>query len=99
MKADEARNRSLNATNSIEVEKYMVELYKSVAQAADKGSTSIRSPFQIFHNPEIQLKYPTVQMIELICKRLTRDGYKVVDLPDEDPGHPCSGPYTKISWK
>lgn len=44
-------------------------------------------------------EYPNSDMQSAIKREIERLGFKWIEHPDPDPGHPASGPYNEISWR
>lgn len=92
MKASEARAITNTNLHGLVIKPQLDHIYSLIRLAAEGGRDSISAPFFT------KGTYPTPAEREAIYSKLKDDGYKVVDHPDPDPGHPCSRPYTTISW-
>lgn len=88
MNANEARAATEAAAN-ITAHPVRKAIDEQIAKAATEGKTSI------FH-------FGVGALGQTIERALTRsledDGFKLRYVSDPDPGHPCSRPYTEISW-
>lgn len=54
------------------------------------------------HNPQVMkspsLSYPSHEIQKALKKHYEAKGYEWTEHPDPDPGHPCGGAYTTLSW-
>lgn len=97
MKASEARKLSAGFAKSVNVDTLWDKLMERVKTVAEtKGQTELIHPFNQLTTENIGRV--TAAEEEALRKRLAAEGYKLKDHPDPDPGHPCSGPYTTLSW-
>lgn len=96
MKASEARALTAQFATSTNIDALYTKLCDRISAAAKQGQTSIAHPFVALNGTRLGL--PTREQQEAIRQRLLADGYSVEDHPDPDPGHPCGGAYTTVSW-
>jgi len=97
MKAEEARKITRENLKGPVIQPYLAFIYSQILQAAQNGQFSMANPFVCGERDE-KLPWPSIDMEKVIFQKLTEEGYSVVQHPDPDPGHPCSAPYTTISW-
>ena len=93
MDATEARKLSNVSLSGIIIQPFLKEIHDRIQTAAKNGKFEIMDPFS-----SITGKYPTIEEQGAIMVELIKLGYKVVEHPNPDPGHPCSRSYTTISW-
>lgn len=92
MNAEEARKMTSKGRTSAATTDMMNFVYRQIEAKAAKGENSLTHPLVGFQSPLSEIEK------EAIYDRLLEEGYKVKHHPDPDPGHPCSHPYTEISW-
>jgi|GEM_PF-2359587 len=92
--ASEARRLTDGALTSDAdaVRSYLKHIEGKIREAARKGRRSVSHPFS---GP---IHAPDGTILEAVRKAVEGKGYTWTDHPDPDPGHPCSRPYTSISW-
>lgn len=91
-----ARRRSLEKLRGPVIDPYLDLAYANIEKQIEKGRLSTQDPW--IPEPRGGLEFPSAGIIEAVKEALRTDGYSVVDKPDPDPGHPCSHPYTLVSW-
>lgn len=92
MNAEEARKLTATQLKGPVTAHLMEIVYDKIKAAAEAGRDSITEPFHGLRTPVSHLQ------AESVWSQLRQAGYKVDHRPDPDPGHPCSHPYTEISW-
>lgn len=93
MKASEALAIARQNLQGPAIEPFLRDIHARIAAAAHKGDFSIMNPFHGL-NPT-----PNFEQEKALKARLAADGYEWKDHPDPDRGHPCSRPYTTLSWR
>ena len=93
MKASEALAIAQQNLAGPAIEPLLKQIYASIAAAAHKGQFTIQDLFFCTH------PMPSNAQVVAIRAHLRAEGYELEDHPDPDPGHPCSRPYTTLSWK
>ncbi len=96
MKASEAHALTSQYVNSADVDVLYRKLCERIRATAQQGKTSIAHPFSGLDGSRVGM--PTREQQDALRQKLVADGYSVDDHPDPDPGHPCSGAYTTVSW-
>lgn len=97
MKAEDARKLSQGYAQSADVDRLWDKLMERIKTTAETtGRTELMHPWSGLNGDRLGM--PTREQQDALRKRLIAEGYSVVDHPDPDPGHPCSGPYTTVSW-
>jgi hypothetical protein len=96
MKAYEARKISESFVDSKHIDTLWERLCARIRLQAEKGHHSLVHPWTGICGS--RLDYASREEQEALTARLRADGYKVTDHPDPDPGHPCSGAYTEVTW-
>jgi hypothetical protein len=92
MKATDARKLTNKHLKGPAIQPYLVKIYEAVDSAARNGRNSITNP--LYTNG---INIPS-HLHEAVEAALRLDGYTITNHPDPDPGHPCSGAYTTLSW-
>lgn len=92
MNAQEARAMSIANLKWPIIAPLLEHVFKKIKQEASKGRTSLTDPLSDLRCPV------SFNEKEAVYNELRKQGYRVVDYPDPDPGHPCSSPYTNIEW-
>ena len=88
MNAQEALART-NAAADVKASPIRKEVDEQIAKAASEGKRSI----YYFGSGALG------KMLErALMRSLEEDGFAIKYVADPDPGHPCSRPYTEISW-
>ncbi len=93
MNANEARKLSEHNIKGPATDHLVKIVLDKIDLAAMNGEFEITEPFT-----GLRMPWPTSEQLEATWVRLQVLGYKVMHHPDPDPGHPCSHPYTSISW-
>lgn len=93
MNAEEARALSNNHVRKHVSTVVLAEVHRRIQEACEKGQYSIMNP-----QHSIDGKHLDKAAVNQLKKLLEDDGYKWEDHLDPDPGHPCSAPYTTLSW-
>ena len=92
MNASEARKITDENLNGIVIEKYTVEIDERIREAALEGKSSI-------HNPQAcEAGYLHGDECKAVKQSYTASLYEWLDHDDPDPGNPCGGAYTTLSW-
>ncbi len=69
-------------------------VHKLIEEAAKKGHLQIFGPLA----GRVPIEWNKPKAKEALWLALQNEGYQVTHHTDPDPGHPCSGPYTTVSW-
>jgi hypothetical protein len=95
MRADEARAITVANLCCPVIDHWVRALSKKIREIAESGRSSI-DPWAWL----VTLRMPGPMSVEkdAIAQHFQKLGYKVTNHTDPDPGHPCSGPYTTLSW-
>ena len=80
----------------------LVFVHERIRRAAEEGRSEIAHPFicpdSTYPVWPQGVGWPRPEIQEAVWKALSLEGFKVTHHPDPDPGHPCGGPYTTVSW-
>lgn len=91
------RDRAARMQNrDSEVMDYWNRLVALIGKYSDEGETHMINPFSKIV-PASTFLDPKVEK-ELI-RKLEAEGMRIIQHPEPDPGHPCSRPYTELSWR
>lgn len=96
MNAADARKISESFVDSKKIDTMWENLCARIRVQAEKGHKSLINPWSDIGGS--RLDYASREEQEALTMRLRAGGFKVVDHPDPDPGHPCSHAYTEVSW-
>ena len=97
MNADEARKLTDEHLSGPAIKKFVDYIDGRIERAAKEGKNSL-------HNPQVGtaeegfnffLRENQRKAVRVHYEKL---GFDWIDRPDPDPGNPCSGPYTTLSW-
>lgn len=96
MNAQEARNITNENLKGSVIKPYIECIDRKIERAAIEGKSSL-------HRPEVGAAngvdfYLTGAELKAVKEHYIGEGYEWIDNPDPDPGHPCSGAYTTLSW-
>lgn len=98
MNAAEALKLSLKSLSTTVIEPYKKRIDERIREAAERGKRSI-------HNPQFETRsafndgyYTNADEQKELKKYYESQGFTWTDYPNPDPGHPCSAPYTTLSW-
>jgi hypothetical protein len=92
MNAKEARALTNKNLMGPAIKEYMDVIHDHISMAAQRGESNITNPLYVGR------KSVPFHLHEAVLDALRSEGFKIVDHPDPDPGHPASGPYTTLSW-
>jgi hypothetical protein len=95
MNAEEARQLSDAALKGPAIESFIETLETEIRQAAKKGRREIR-PWECL--AKLRMMDPTMEIRDAIQRHFVAQGFTWKDHPNSDPGHPCSHPYSTLSW-
>lgn len=98
MNAAEAHAATLANINSSVITPYIEHIDARIKEAAAKGRFEITDPHVIHAEGTRIPKIARGEEVHAIKKHYVSQGYKWVDHPNPDPGHPCSSEYTTLSW-
>lgn len=91
MNAEEAKKITMK--NQKEYAAPILEIiHCAIKKAAENGRSEVMNPH--VHDA---VKADS-HALEMAWAKLAFDGFTVKHMPDPDPGHPCSRPYTMVSW-
>ncbi len=94
MNAQEARKITDAASETTDIQPILNYVYAQIKDAAKKKQCSIRDPL----SERVPVEWSRSEVKEAVYRALRAEKYTVTRHPDADPGHPCSRPYTTISW-
>lgn len=92
MKASEAKAITEQQLKGPVIEPLLQFCYQRIKTAAEQGKSQIIDPLHGIRTPVC------LEQREAVYQQLVIDGYKVEHHPEPDHGHPCSAPYTTVSW-
>lgn len=92
MKAKDARALSNKSLATVVIGPILEKVHQKIKAQASSGKTELRDPFDDI------LPSPSIDTRAAVADRLRADGFKVQDMPEEDPGHYASRPYILITW-
>jgi len=95
MKAAEARAITDASLRGPVIDRWVRALAANIRVTAEKGQHSF-DPWQ--HLASQRMPGPKPDERDAIVQHFQALGYKITDHSDPDPGHPCSRPYTTLSW-
>lgn len=96
--AKDARKMSDDNLKGPVIEKYINHIDNRIKKAAKEGKTSIHNPQAGSANEGFDF-YLGGDRFAAVERYYISIGYVIKDHPDPDPGHPCSSPYTTLSWQ
>lgn len=97
MNVNEARKLTENAIAEKINEKYIKHIDARIKAAATIGKREVHNPHvgKIEHENQFYLSDDELKAVRLYYEH---EGFTWKDYPDPDPGHPCGGAYTMLSW-
>ena len=108
MNAQEARQLTNSANKQVNLQPLLKYVLEQIEAAAKLGRSSISDPHT---NGRIPVECQNPEVERALWLELQNLGYEVVHHTDPDPtylyfdnpvyqyrGHPCSRPYTTVSW-
>ena len=97
MKAEEARAITQESLKGPVIERFIEVVNKRISAAAKKGKRSIRDPH--IGKPEDGFEFWLGGDEQTALRNyFQQKGFIWKDVPDPDPGHPCSSSYVELSW-
>ena len=96
MKAEEAKSLTEKNLAGPVISKYIEYIDMRIKAAALKGKSSIHNPQS--GSREEGLYYLLEDERKAVRLHYEQSGFTWTDHEDPDPGHPCSAPYTTLSW-
>lgn len=96
MNAEEARKLTKSNLSGPVIQKFIEALDRKIEDAARNGKSGF-DPW--LHLAGLRTPSPNGTQKDAIQRHYVALGYSFRDYPDPDPGHPCSRPYTMISWE
>ncbi|MEE9459651.1 MAG: hypothetical protein V3V84_07810 [Candidatus Bathyarchaeia archaeon] len=97
MKASEAREITEDSLKGPVIDKFCNYINIRIRKAAQLGKCSIYNP-QVGDAKEGFSFYLKTEENKAVRKYYQDDGYEWTEHADPDPGHPCGGAYTILSW-
>lgn len=95
--AKEARAKSLMAEKNIAGQKYIDHIHNQINKRCEQGLRELINPH--IANAESGMTFSlSGDLKRAVRLHFETMGYRWVDHPDPDPGHPCSSEYTRLSW-
>ena len=95
--AKDARALTVKNLQGEVIEDYVVQIDKKIHVACAAGASKINHPASgLKKNGNLSLLSTGVR--EAIKAHYENRGFLYEEHPDPDPGHPCSGPYSSLSW-
>lgn len=91
MIANEARKIANHAIHQPALQAWIDDVHAKIKAAAEAGEFSVKDPHTGFIGA-------TPAFERSVWIALISEGYNVQHFQDPDPGHPCSRPYTVVSW-
>ncbi len=95
MNAEEARRITQENLRGPAIEHFLRALDHKILEMAKCGKSSF-DPWGYLAS--LRTPGPTTDERGAIRRHYVAAGYTFQDHPDPDPGHPCSRPYTTLSW-
>lgn len=92
MKASEAHDLARKQVRGPAIAHLLEHVHHVIKNAATAGKFSVQDPLSSIRTMVMP------EESKAVYDALRKDGYTVVDHPEPDPGHPCSRPYTTVSW-
>lgn len=93
--ATDARKATEKHLATVVIKPVIESIDTAILRHAEQGKSELINPL----NAALDLTASNRRAIELeVRKHYERCGFKWVDHPDPDPGHPASAPYTSLSW-
>jgi len=93
--AEEAKQLTLKALKGPVIRHFIEVLDAKILKLAGEGVNSVDPHLYL---GSMRWVAPTINEWEAIKNHYVGLGFSWKDYPDPDPGHPCSHPYTLISW-
>lgn len=93
MNAEQARKLCEQSTSGPSIAPFIGYINTKIEAAAKRGERSIQDPLS-----GIRSVAPSPAAANAIWLDFRSRGFAVTHHPDPDHGHPCSRPYTEISW-
>jgi len=97
MNAQEAKRVTIESLKGPVIESYISHINFRIKRAAKAGKSSIHNP-QVGDPKEGSSFYLSGGEVKAVINHYNNEGFEWVDHPDPDPGHPCAGAYTTLSW-
>jgi hypothetical protein len=97
MNAAEAKILTTEALEGTAIECFVTYIDKRIKDQAEEGKSSINNPDMI-NSESGDTFYVGGDYLESLKKHYEMEGFKWVNHPDPDPGHPCSRAYITLEW-
>ena len=94
--ASEVRKLTSESLKGPVIEPIIDVIDNAIIEQAKNGNSSLHNPMQV---GDLRKSFSLNADVEKAVRlHYESKGFKWVDHPDPDPGHPCSAPYTTLSW-
>lgn len=95
LNAEDARKLTRENLRGPAIESFVATLNQKIKMVAAEGKSSFDP---LAYLGSVRTTSPSSEQREAIKLHFLEAGFQWQDFPDPDPGHPCSRPYTKLSW-
>ena len=97
MNATEARKITKDNLENVIIKKYIKHINNRILKESKTGHNSVHNP-QVGSADEGFSFYLSIEELNAVRMYYERKGFTWKESPDQDPGHPCSGPYITLIW-
>ena len=100
MNANEARKLTEAGIKTVAIDQYVPQVEQRIREAAAAGRNTLVDPFLNLKDPGApgNINIISGEVKDAMMAHFRANGFKFVENPDPDPGHPCSRAYDSLSW-